>query len=126
MAYENGKQINRYANIKDHKRKLKKRFSRLVFFSQDNYEQDQDKFCETTDNLYGISPEEQKRRDSGYKPYYKCYWRLKNDDCKKNLKHFQHRATRRYYKNQLNKVDVNDGVDVVPDNRLVDSWNWLD
>ena len=126
MAYENGKQVNRYANIKDHKRKLRKRFSRWVFFSKENYEQEQDRVDEAFDNLYGVSEKEQKRRDSGWKPWHKRYWRLKNDDCKKNLKHYQHRATRRYYKNQLDKADVEDGVEMIPDNRIEDAWNWVD
>ena len=126
MAYENGQQINRHANIKDHKRKLRKRFSKWLFCSHENYEQNYDKFHERLDDLYGVSEMEQKRRDNGWKPYYKRYWRLRNDDTKKNLKRHQHRATRRYYKNQLSNMDIEDGIDRVPDNRLEDAWRWLD
>ena len=126
MAYENGRQINRHANIKDHKRKLRKRFSKWACNSHENYEQDKDREQEVRDNLYGVSDKEQNRRDSGHKPWYKRYWRLRNDDTKKNLKHYQHRATRNYYKEQLSNMDVEEGVDRVPDKRLEDAWRWLD
>ena len=124
MAYENGRQINRHANIKDHKRKLRQRFAKYVFNSHEGYEHELDRFCERLDNLYGVSEMEQKRRDSGYKPYYKRYWRLNNDSWKKNLKHYQHRATRRYYNEQLSNMDAEEGISKVPDNRLEDVWNW--
>lgn len=126
MAYENGKQINQYANMKTHKEKLRKRFSKWVFDSHENYEQACDKLQEAHDNLYGISQREQRRRNSGYKPYYRRYWRMKDDDGKKNAKHFQHRAMRSYYRKQLSNVDVEEGVDKIPDNRLVSMWNWMD
>ena len=126
MAYENGRQINRHTNIENHKRKLRRKFSKLVFRSHENYERDCDRFFERMDNLYGVSEKEQRRRNNGWKPYYKRYWRLRDDDTKKNLKRYQHRATRRYYKNQLNNMDVEDGIDRVPDNRLEDAWTWLD
>lgn len=124
MAYENGRQINRHANIKDHKCKLRKRFAKWACNSHENYERDKDREQEVRDNLYGVSEKEQKRRDSGQKPWYKRYWRLRNDHEKKNLKHYQHRATRSYYREQLSNMDVEDGVNKVPDNRLEDSWNW--
>ena len=124
MAYENGRQINRHTNIKEHKRKLRKRFSKYVCNSREFYEREEEARERECDNIYGVSEIEQKRRDSGYKPWYLRYWRLNDNHVKKNLKHYQHRATRNYYNEQLKVMDVEDGISKVPDNRLEDKWFW--
>lgn len=124
MAYENGRPINRHANIMEHQRKLHQRFSKSVFNCRQFYEREEEARQRNLDNLYGVYELEQTRRDNGHRPWYLRYWRLNGSHVKKNVKHYQHRATRHYYNEQLKVIDVEVGINKVPDNRLIDMWFW--
>lgn len=143
MAYDNGKQVNRYAAQKHHRDELKRRHTPIYYPSYDEYcaarrRKDAEADLWFQDNwpegeFEKFAEERQRKRDNGMLDYYEKWWKAYSYFCgpgwKKNLKQFAKRKRRQYYREYCNAMrnyayDDMDDEETPMIDRFDDPWNW--